>query len=65
VCQSGKSREDEEMSPALAKKVEDFNRLNFDKLRAKAQKIDRDENGVILLDRNNPMHSEWYEEDEE
>lgn len=53
------------MSPALAKKVEEFNRLNFDKLRAKAQKVERDENGVILLDRNNPLHREWYEEDEE
>lgn len=53
------------MSPALAKKVEEFNRLNFDKLRAKAQKVERDENGVILLDRNNPLHREWYERDAE
>jgi hypothetical protein len=53
------------MTPALAKKVEEFNRLKFDKLRAKTQKVKRDENGVILLDRNNPLHREWYEEDEE
>lgn len=53
------------MSPALAKKIEELNRLNFDKLCAKTQKVEIDENGVILLDRNNPLHREWYEEDEE
>ncbi|TDY42138.1 hypothetical protein C7445_11810 [Alicyclobacillus sacchari] len=60
----GHTKEGSEMPQTLAEKISNFNQSNFDALWAKAQKLERDENGVLLLDRDNPLHREWYEEED-
>ncbi len=62
------SREEKDMSKTLdkqaQKKAEDFSKRNFDRLHAHAERIPCDDEGVILLDRNNPLHTEWFESED-
>ena len=41
------------------------NRTLFEKLSARAQRAKFSDDDVLLLDRNNPSHREWYYEDNE
>lgn len=66
--ETGGSREENEMSKVLEKRAqkkdEDFSKRNFDRLHARARRIPCDDEGVILLDRNNPFHAEWFESED-
>lgn len=70
MCHSSSTPgEDKDMSKVLekhvAKRAEEFSHMNFEKLRARAHRVKFDDNGAILLDRNNPSHREWYEDNED
>ena len=65
MCQS---KEDKEMSNILERCVDkgtETNRPLFEKLSARGQQAKFSDDGVLLLDRNNPSHREWYYEDNE
>lgn len=39
-------------------------RLDVKKLKARAETLKTDENGAVLLNRGNPDHVEWFEDDD-
>lgn len=55
---------DEEDMQAIEKKFPELN-LNIKKLWSKADKFKTNKDGVILLNRSNPQHRDWYNDDSE
>ncbi|KIU04532.1 hypothetical protein ACFVIX_06155 [Bacillus subtilis] len=47
---------------AIEKKFPELN-LNIKKLWSKADKFKTNKDGVILLNRSNPQHRDWYNDD--
>ncbi|WP_185805319.1 hypothetical protein [Bacillus canaveralius] len=39
--------------------------LDIDKLRANAETLKVNKEGVIMLDRNNPTHRDWFEDNKQ
>ncbi|KRT87128.1 MULTISPECIES: hypothetical protein [Bacillus] len=53
---------DEENMQALEKKFPEL-KLDTKKLWAKAEKLKSNKDGIILLNRTNPEHRDWFNDD--
>lgn len=55
--------EEKDMATVLEKQYQEL-KLNAEKLRLRAEILKVDKDGAIVLDRNNPDHRQWFEDDE-
>jgi hypothetical protein len=58
-----REEEEQDMATVLEKEYQEL-KLRADKLRLRAEVLKVDEDGAIVLDRNNPDHRRWFEDED-